>query len=114
MPSFAVLHHLKKSSGRKKKYEKSKHGNKSLHSAIYFIALAHISRTRNGKDKNSISRAYYLKKISEGKTKKEAITCLARRLVDIIFAVMRDRSIYNFSKSKSTKQHDTELNTVAA
>ena len=103
-----------KSSGRKKKYDKSKYGNKSLYSTIYFMALAHISRTRDGKDKNPISRAYYLKKISEGKTKKEALTCLARRLVGIIFAIMRHRSIYDFSKSISTKQHDADLDSSVA
>jgi len=44
-----------------------------------------------------------LKRSLKGKTKKEALTCLSQRLVDIIFAVMRDRSIYNFSKSKIYK-----------
>ena len=111
---FAGIAPTEKSTGRKKRYKKSKYGNKYLYSTIYYIALAHISRTRNDRDKNPVSRAYFLKKISEGKTKKEAITCLARRLVDIIFAVMRDRSIYNFSKSRSTKKHETELESVAA
>ncbi|MHB1376225.1 MAG: hypothetical protein ACYCXB_02220 [Candidatus Humimicrobiaceae bacterium] len=41
-----------------------KYVNKSLRSTIYFIALSHISRTRNERDKNPLSRAYYLKKIS--------------------------------------------------
>jgi len=111
---FCGIAPREKSTGRKKKYEKSKYGNKFLHSAIYYVALAHISRTRSGADKNPISRAYFLKKIAEGKTKKEAITCLARRLVDIIFAVMRDRSIYSFSKSGSTKKREPELDPVAA
>jgi hypothetical protein len=109
-----ALPQLKKSTGRKKKYEKSKYGNKYLHSTIYYIALANISRTRSGSDKNPLSRAYFLKKVAEGKTKKEAITCLARRLVDIIFAVMRDRSIYNFSKSVSIKKHGFKLDPVTA
>jgi len=111
---FAGIAPTEKSTGRKKRYEKSKYGNKYLHSTIYYVALAHISRTRNGADKNPLSRAYFLKKVSEGKTKKEAITCLARRLVDIIFAVMRDRSIYNFSKSGSIKKHGSKLDPVAA
>lgn len=111
---FCGIAPREKSTGKKKRYEKSKYGNKSLYSTIYFMALAHISRTRDGKDKNPISRAYYLKKISEGKTKKEALTCLSRRLVDLIYAVMRDRSIYNFSKSTFTKQHDSVVHTVAA
>jgi len=111
---FCGIAPAEKSSGRKEKYEKSKYGNKSLYSTIYFMALAHISRTRDGRDKNPVSRAYYLKKISEGKTKKEALTCLARRLVDLIYAVMRDRSIYNFSKSRFTKQNDSVINTAVA
>jgi len=111
---FCGIAPAEKSSGRKEKYEKSKYGNKSLYSTIYFMALAHISRTRDGRDKNPVSRAYYLKKISEDKTKKEALTCLARRLVDLIYAVMRDRSIYNFSKSRFTKQNDSVINTAVA
>jgi transposase len=111
---FCGIAPTEKSTGRKKKYEKSKYGNKYLHSTIYYIALAHISRTRSGTDKNPLSRAYFLKKVAEGKTKKEAITCLARRLIDIIFAVMRDRSIYNFSKSVSIKKHGFKLDPVTA
>jgi len=114
LAKFIGIAPREKSTGRKKRYEKSKYGKKFLYSTIYFMALAHISRTRDGKDKNPISRAYYLKKVSEGKTKKEALTCLARRLCDLIFAIMRDRSIYNFSKSKFTKQHSVFLDTVVA
>jgi len=114
LAKFCSIAPSERSTGKKKRYEKSKYGNKSLRSTIYFVALSHISRTRDGRDKNPISRAYYLKKISEGKTKKEALTCLTRRLVDIIFAIMRDRSIYNFSKSRFIKQRDTELDSAAA
>ena len=98
---FAGIAPREKSSGRKKKYEKSKYGKKFLRSTVFYMALFHIGRTRNGKDKNSVSRAYYLKKIAEGKTKKEAITCLSRRLVDLIFAVMRDRTCMIFQRANS-------------
>jgi len=37
------------------------------------MALAHISRTRDGRNKNPISLAYYLKKISEGKRPKRKL-----------------------------------------
>jgi len=46
------------------------------------------------------ARAYYLKKLAEGKTKKQAITCLKRRLCDIICAMMRDRSEYVMPQPK--------------
>lgn len=114
LAKFAEIAPTENSTGRKKKYQKSKHGKRYLYSTIYFIALNHISRTRNGIDKNSISRTHYLKKIAEGKTKKEAITCPARRLVDVIYAVMRDKSLYNFSKIKFVKQHSIALKTAVA
>jgi len=76
--------------------------------------LSHISRTKNGIDKNPISRAYYLKKIAEGKTKKEAITCLQRRLCDVIFAVMRDKAEYDFLKIKSIEKSCDILETSIA
>ena len=113
LAKFIGVAPVEKSSGRKKRYQKSKHGKRYLYSAIYFIALNHISRTRDGRDNNPISRAYYLKKISEGKTKKEAITCLARRLTDVIYAIMRDGSVYSFSKVKSVRDNCEILETIA-
>jgi hypothetical protein len=88
-------------------------GKRYLYSAIYYIALNHISRIRDQRDNNPISRAYYLKKISEGKTKKEVITCLARRLTDVIYAIMRDGSIYSFSKVKFVRDNFEILDMVA-
>jgi len=114
LAKFIGVAPVEKSSGRKKKYQKSKHGKRYLYSAIYFITLNHISRTRDLKDNNPISRAYYLKKISQGKTKKEAITCLARRLTDVIYAIMRDGSIYSFSKMKLSGDNFKVLETVAS
>ena len=113
LAKFIGVAPVEKSSGRKERYQKSKHGKRYLYSAIYYITLNHISRTRDQKDNNPISRAYYLKKISEGKTKKEAITCLARRLCDVIYAIMRDGSIYSFLKIKSVRANCEILETIA-
>jgi len=114
LAKFIGVAPVEKSSGRKIRYRKSKHGKRYLYSAIFFIALNHISRTRDGRDNNPISRAYYLKKISEGKTKKEAITCLARRLTDVIYAIMRDGSMYSFSKVESVCNNCEILETIAS
>jgi transposase len=114
LAKFIGVAPVEKSSGRKIRYQKSKHGKRYLYSAIFFVALNHISRTRDRRDNNPISRAYYLKKISEGKTKKEAITCLARRLIDVIYAIMRDGSMYSFSKVKSVCNNCEILETIAS
>lgn len=38
-----------------------------------------------------ISRAYYEKKHAEGKNRRQAILALARRRVDVLWALIRDR-----------------------
>jgi len=55
-----------------------------------------------------------LKRSLKNKTKKEALTYLALKPLDLAYAVMRDRIIYNFSKSIFTKQYDSVINTAVA
>jgi len=62
-------------------------GNRRLNTAVHRVALYQIR-------KNELASAYYLKKQSEGKTKREALRCLKRRLVDIIFSVMKNNKPY--------------------
>jgi hypothetical protein len=40
------------------------------------------------------SRAYYDRKRAQGKRHNAALVCLARRRVDVIFAMLRDRKPY--------------------
>ena len=88
-----------KSSGKKLKFKKSNRGRRQLNTAIYQIALCQIGCDRSGKPKNSRARDYFLRKISEGKTKKEALTCLQRRLCDIIYAMMKNKTEYRFKRT---------------
>ncbi|SDC33084.1 hypothetical protein SAMN04515661_1071, partial [Candidatus Frackibacter sp. WG11] len=55
--------------------------------------------TRNGKPKNPVAYNYYQKKLAEGKSGKSALVCLQRRLVDIIFAMMRDKTAYKLPET---------------
>ena len=52
LAKFIGVAPVEKSSGKKRRYQKSKHGKRYLYSAIFFIALNHISRTRDGRDNN--------------------------------------------------------------
>ena len=88
-----------KSSGRKLKFKKSNRGRRQLNTAIYRIALCQIGSDRSGRPRNSKAREYFLRKISEGKTKKEALTCLQRRLCDIIYAMMKNKTKYRFNRT---------------
>jgi transposase len=71
------------SSGRRKIYRLSRRGNRRLNHAIHMAAVTQISH-RHGP-----GRAYYQRKLAEGKTPKEALRSLKRRLSDVIFAQLQ-------------------------
>jgi transposase len=68
------------SSGNRKIYRLSRRGNRRLNHAIHMAAVTQISH------RHSDGRAYYNRKLAEGKTPKEALRALKRRISDAIFA----------------------------
>ena len=68
------------SSGPRKIYRLSLRGNRRINHAIHMAAITQI------RHRHSDGRAYYDKKIAEGKTHKEALRCLKRRISDAIYA----------------------------
>jgi transposase len=67
------------SSGNRKVYRLSMRGNRRLNHAIHMAAVTQI------RYKHSDGRAYYDKKIAEGKTGKEALRALKRQVSDAIY-----------------------------
>jgi len=70
------------SSGGRQVYRLSLRGNRRLNHAIHMAAITQI------RHKHSQGRAYYEKKLAEGKTHKEALRCLKRRISDAIYAAL--------------------------
>jgi hypothetical protein len=68
------------SSGKRKVYRLSRRGNRRLNHAIHMAAVTQIRNPR------SQGRAYFDKKLAEGKTRKEALRSLKRHVSDAIFA----------------------------
>ncbi len=66
------------SSGGKKRHRLSMRGNRKLNHAIHMAAVTQISHDTGG-------RVYYNKKQAEGKTKKEALRTLKRRISDAVY-----------------------------
>jgi Transposase IS116/IS110/IS902 family len=62
------------SSGPRKIYRLSRRGNRRLNHAIHMAAITQIRK------KHSQGRAYYDKKLAEGKTPKEALRALKRQV----------------------------------
>jgi len=98
---YAGLAPAEHSSGKSKQTSRKKYGCRNLNQAFYMLAIQQIGTTRNGKPKNPAAYQYYQKKLNEGKSRKPALVCLQRRLVDIIYAMMRDKSAYKLPSQAS-------------
>jgi transposase len=68
------------SSGNRKIYRLSLRGNRRVNHAIHMAAITQI------RNRHSDGRAYYDRKVAEGKTHKEALRCLKRRISDAVYA----------------------------
>ena len=71
------------SSGPRKIYRLSRKGNRRLNHAIHMAAVTQV------RHRHSEGRAYYDKKLAEGKTPKEALRALKRRVSDAIYACLQ-------------------------
>ena len=64
----------------------SRRGNKVLKRALFLSAFAAL--------RDPVSRAYYTRKISQGKRHNQALIALARRRCNVLYAMMRDGTLY--------------------
>jgi transposase len=70
---------IEASSGQKKRHRLNPRGNRMLNHALHLIAITQLRYpTTEG-------RAFYERKLAEGKSKKEAIRSLKRRLSDVVY-----------------------------
>lgn len=85
--SYAGIAPVEKQSRKTRKHKQAKCGNRQLNTAIYMIALTQLRCHPKAK-------AYFQKKIAEGKTKKHAIRCLMKRIACIVYGVMKSGERY--------------------
>ncbi|WGS54885.1 IS110 family transposase (plasmid) [Paraburkholderia sp. D15] len=64
----------------------SRRGNKVLKRALFLSAFAAL--------RDPISRDYYSRKVQQGKRHNQALIALARRRCDVLFAMLRDGTLY--------------------
>jgi transposase len=93
------------SSGKYNSDRASKRVNKRAKDAIMQIARCSIQH-------NPESKRYYDKKRKEGKSHWHAIKCLARQLIRVIYAMLRDRTYYQ--PNKNSDQVEEQKKEVAA
>jgi hypothetical protein len=59
------------------------------------MALSQISRSGN-----DAAKTYFKRKISEGKTKAQALVCLRRQLINVVWMMMRHKTEYRYPQEK--------------
>jgi transposase len=69
---------LEASSGQVVRHRLSRAGDRKLNHALYMMAMVQVRRPSTG-------QAYYRRKLGEGKSPKEALRCLKRRLSDAVY-----------------------------
>jgi transposase len=85
LAAYAGLAPVPRDSGRiRGNLHRPKRYHRGLRRVFYMAALSAIKRP------DSPSRTFYLRKRSEGKRHTQALIALARRLVDVIWALLRD------------------------
>ena len=91
---YAGVAPVKFSSAGKGKEQSSKQGNRQLHGLFYFLAVTMVAVPKSGRPNQPIFYAYYQRKISEGKTKSQALVCIMRRLVNVVYGMMKNKTEY--------------------
>jgi transposase len=82
-------------SGDNHRHRKSKQGDRDLHELFEQLAVRQIAVSRTKKEpRNPYFFEYYLQRLAAGKTKKQALVCIMRKLVNIIYCMMKDGREY--------------------
>ena len=82
------------SSAGKGKNQRSRQGNRVLNAIFHFLAIQLVQVNPNGKARHPVFREYFESKLKEGKTKPQALVCITRRAVRIIYGMMRTKTKY--------------------
>ena len=89
LSKYAGCSPRERSSGKKVRHVKSRSGNRRLNCAFHRMALSQISRMGNDR-----AKAYFKRKISEGKSKSQALVCLRRQTVNIVWMMLKHKTTY--------------------
>ena len=95
LAKYAGISPISYSSGKTDKLLCNALGDRRLNSLIHSLAVKVSNNAGDsGKAVNPIFYDYYRKKLREGKTKKQALKCVSRRLVNIIYGMMKNKTEY--------------------
>jgi len=82
------------SSAGKGRDERCRNGNRELNAIFHFMAIQMVAISPSGKARHPVFRKYFDAKVKEGKNKPRALVCVARRLIRIIYGMMKTKTEY--------------------
>jgi len=85
--SYSGTAPLAASSGDLVRHRLSRRGDRKLNAALHVVAVTQMRLSQTA------GYAYYWRRRSEGKTSREALRCLKRRLADVVYRCMRADSL---------------------
>lgn len=91
------------SAGKGKNVQNKNQGNRELYSVLYFLAIQQVQQNPQGQARNPVLRSYFDSKVSSGKTKIQALLCIMRRLVNIIYSMMKNQTTYRMPELTVTE-----------
>ncbi len=81
--SYCAIAPIENSSGKVSKHCINRRGNRTLNRVFFRMAISQSRYDKKGK-------AYYEKKLKEGKSPRHAKKCLARQLANVVFRVLKN------------------------
>jgi len=89
LAKYAGIAPREHTSARKVRHYSDYRGNRHLNYSFYLLALTQLSRGGS-----EVSKNYFQKKVTEGKSKMHAIRCLKRKFVDLVYALLKSGKKY--------------------
>ncbi|WOO35664.1 IS110 family transposase [Anaerocolumna sp. AGMB13020] len=109
LAQFAGIAPLKLSSAGKGTDKASKQGNRRLQATIYFLALQMIQVSAKGTPRNPAFRAYYERRLAEGKNGQQVLICISRRLINIIYGMLKSVTEYRMPEVKESDMNSDKM-----
>ena len=100
LANFAGIAPVNFSSAGKGDDKPFKQGNRRLQSTIYFLAIQMIQLSSKGLPRNPSFFTYYQKQLARGKNKPQALILISRRLVNIIYGMLKNKTVYQMPENK--------------
>lgn len=104
LAKFAGIAPVNFSSAGKGKDMCPKQGNRRLQAIFYFMAIQMVQVSPSGVVRHPVFREYFLRKQEEGKNKPRALICIARRLVNIVYGMLKNHTEYREPERKTEKE----------